>query len=247
MTTRPPRELAVSKLRPAYEQVADQLRQLILSGELRPGEQLPVEGRLCEIFGVSRSTVREAVRLLSAQDLVHTTRGVQGGTFVSSVDPETVASYLTVRLSLLSSADAISVDEMLEARELVEVPAARYAAERATPAEAAALREAADGEARARSNPHSFAQHKEFHELLVDASHNRLLSLMNTPNFQVLQQSHVARAEMPPAFWEAVDEDHRLIAVHVAAGDADAAASATQKHLQRLRDLYVVTDDEPTT
>jgi DNA-binding FadR family transcriptional regulator len=246
MSPEPRRDLSVSRLRPAYEQVADQLRQLILSGELGPGEQLPVEGRMCEIFGVSRSTVREAVRLLSAQDLVQTRRGVQGGTFVSAVDPETVASYLTLRLSLLSNADAISVDEMLEARELVEVPAARFAAERATPEQAQALREAADGEARARQDPHSFAQHKEFHELLVEASHNRLLSLMNTPNFQVLQQSHVVRADMPAEFWDAVDDDHRRIAESVAAGDAETAASVTHDHLRRLRDLYLITDDRRT-
>ncbi|TQJ29911.1 FadR/GntR family transcriptional regulator [Microbacterium sp. SLBN-146] len=247
MTPDPPRDLAVSRLRPAYEQVADQLRQLILSGELKPGEQLPVEGRMCEIFGVSRSTVREAVRLLSAQDLVHTTRGVQGGTFVSVVDSDTVLAYLRVRLSLLSHAEAISVAEMLEAREIVEVPAARLAAERATPEQAAALRESAAGEARARQDPHSFAQHKEFHELLVEASHNGLLSIINTPNFQVLQQSHVVRLERTPDFWAAVDEDHRLIAEHVSAGDADAAVAATRDHLHRLRDLYVVTGDAKTT
>lgn len=239
MTPDEPRAFALSRLRPAYEQVAEQLRQLILVGDLRPGDQLPVEGRMCEIFGVSRSTVREAVRLLSAQDLVHTTRGVAGGTFVSAIDPDAVSGYLRMRLSLLSNADGVSVQEMLEARELVEVPAARFAAERATSEQRAALIEAADTERRARLQPRSFAERKEFHEILVQASGNRLLAMMNTPNFQVLQQSRFARADMPRSFWEEVDEDHRLIAAHVAAGDPDAAAAATHDHLRRLQRLYV--------
>lgn len=242
MTTEPRSALSEEKARPAYQHVADQLRQMILTGDLHPGEQLPVEGRMCEIFGVSRSTVREAVRMLSAQDLVHTTRGVQGGTFVSAVDPDTVSNHLRVRLGLLFNADAISVEEMLEARELVEVPAARLAAERATPEQAAALREAADGEARARYDPHSFELNQEFHELLVRASQNRLLLIMNTPNFQVLQQAHVVRMDMSEDFWRAVDDDHRVIAGHVAEGNADAAGRATHDHLYRLRDLYVVSE-----
>lgn len=230
--------LGLSRLRPAYEQVADQLRQLILVGDLKPGDQLPVEARLCEIFGVSRSTVREAVRLLAAQDLIHTTRGVAGGSFVSPMDAQTVSAHLRMRLSLMADADAISVDEMLEARELLEVPAASLAAERASGEQIAALQAAADSERQARFRPKApFDGHREFHQLLVEASGNRLLSLMNTPNFQVLQ-ARFTRGDMPAAFWAAIDEDHRLIAQAVANRDRDAAASTMTHHLHRLHDLY---------
>ncbi len=87
-------DLTVRRIRPAYEQVADQLRELVLSGKLGPGDRLPVEGSLSAEFGVSRSTVREAIRLLSSQSLVHTTRGPTGGTFVSEADPESIRQYL---------------------------------------------------------------------------------------------------------------------------------------------------------
>lgn len=64
----------VSRIKPAYAQVAAQLRDLVVTGKLGPGDQLPAENELAAGFGVSRSTVREALRSLAAQDLVHTTR-----------------------------------------------------------------------------------------------------------------------------------------------------------------------------
>src|SRR5205814_10463032 len=68
---------------PAYQLLADTLRAEITSGRLRPGDRLPAEPQLCERSGVSRSTVREALRLLASQHLIVTTRGVTGGSFVN--------------------------------------------------------------------------------------------------------------------------------------------------------------------
>src|ERR1051325_7951226 len=71
---------------PAYQLLADELRADITSGRLQPGERLPPEPELCVKTGVSRSTVREALRLLARQHLIVTTRGVTGGSFVSHPD-----------------------------------------------------------------------------------------------------------------------------------------------------------------
>ena len=68
---------------PAYQTLADDLRAQIVAGRLRPGERLPTEPQLCARFGLSRSTVREALRLLASQHLIVTTRGVTGGSFVA--------------------------------------------------------------------------------------------------------------------------------------------------------------------
>ena len=124
----------VSKIKPAYQQVADQLRSLILSGELGPGDRLPVESEMSTTFGVSRSTVREALRSLSAQNLVYTSRGVTGGTFIADASPPVLSASLETGLSLLNGAEAITLAELLEAREMFEVPATRLAARRRTDA-----------------------------------------------------------------------------------------------------------------
>ena len=64
------RELALKRIRPAYEQVAEQLRELVISGSIAPGERLPVEGALSAQFGVSRSTVREALKILAGSGVI---------------------------------------------------------------------------------------------------------------------------------------------------------------------------------
>lgn len=233
--------LHLQKVRPAYEQVAEQLRQQILDGRLRAGDRLPSETELLTLFGVSRSTLREALRALAARDLVHTERGVTGGTFVSRVEASKVSSYLETSLGLMSGNDAISVQEILEARETLEVPAARLAAARATPEQIEALRVAGDRETVRQFETHRFEEHKTFHTLLVEASGNRLLALMNEPNFRVLG-TRFRRSDVAESFWRDVDRDHVEICEHVAAGRGDEAAESMRRHLERLRDLYLPLD-----
>src|SRR5262245_36778413 len=86
----PARSLPVIKLRPAYLQVSEQLRELVLSGWLKAGERLPSEPELAAQFGTSRSTVREAIRILAADGLLTTVRGVNGGSFATPPTPARV-------------------------------------------------------------------------------------------------------------------------------------------------------------
>jgi len=229
--------LSVNKVLPAYEQVAEQLRQLILKGELEPGDRLPVEGELCALFGVSRSTAREALRVLAARDLVHTTRGTKGGTFVSKTDLSKVSQYLETSLGLMSGAEAITVAEILEARELVEVPAARLASTRATAQHVNAMRDALDREVASMGRGLKFREHRNFHGIVVEAAGNGLLRIMNDPVFKVLQAKFL-RPDVPTGFWQKVDSDHSGILERIAAGDADGAGQSMSEHLVRLRVLY---------
>ena len=108
----------------AYEQVADRLRQLIVSEELARGERLPNELQLADEFGVSRATVREALRLLAAQSLIRTAKGVGGGSYVTAPSAENVSESLRSGLGLMTSSADVTLEELLEVRALLEVPAA---------------------------------------------------------------------------------------------------------------------------
>jgi DNA-binding FadR family transcriptional regulator len=229
--------LSVNRVLPAYEQVAEQLRQLILKGELAPGDRLPVEGELCAIFGVSRSTIREALRVLAARGLVRTVRGTTGGTFVAKTDAPKVSQYLETSRGLMSGADAITVAEILEARELVEVPAARLASSRATPEHIEAMREALAREIASMGRGLKFREHRNFHAIIVEAAGNRLLKIMNDPVFKVLQAKFL-RPDVEPKFWNKVDAEHGAILEAIAAGNGDGAARAMLDHLSTLRILY---------
>ena len=93
---RQPGPVPVRRVRKAYEQVADQLRELIMTGELAPGERLPNEALLAREFGVSRATVREALRVLAAQNLLRTAKGAGGGSYVTIPTVDHISEFLRV-------------------------------------------------------------------------------------------------------------------------------------------------------
>lgn len=233
----PDRDLPVNRIKPAYAQVADQLRDLIVSGRLQSGDQLPTETRLSVTFGVSRSTIREALRSLSAQNLVHTSRGVTGGSFVAAASPGLLSSHLEAGLSLLSAADALTADELLEARELFEVPAARLAAQRRSADQLAALRAAISDEAQPAGRRAKFEHNTNFHRLVLDACGNRLVEVMTVPIFGVIR-ARFLRDDVPERFWAEVDDDHRSILERITDQDEELAAAEMRDHLTRLRRAY---------
>lgn len=220
---------------PAYRQVAEELRRRILAREMVPGDRLPIEGDLAESFGVSRSTVREALRSLASQNLVHTTRGVAGGTFISHPAPDLVSSSLATGLGLLTSARELSVGDLLEARELLEVPAASFAAQRRTESQLADL-VAVIPRGSVDLSP-TFETTRSFHALVLEAANNRLLEVMTGPVFEVLQ-TRFLRDQAPASFWKRVHREHRTIARAIGEGDSADAAAEMKLHLEHLRSTY---------
>ena len=229
---------AVRRVRTAYQQVADQLLSLVLDGTLAAGDKLPPEGDLSAMFGVSRSTVREALRSLASRDLIHTVRGTSGGTFVSRVQVEEVSGYLETTFGLMSGSADIDVCQMLEARELLEVPAVRLAAVRRDPEHLTALRDAVERDSQARDRGEKFRDHRHFHAVIAAASANPFLELMSEPVFRVLR-ARFLKPDIPPEFWYDVDRDHVEIVRLVEAGDADGAAEVMRRHLRAIRAGYV--------
>ncbi len=179
--------------------------------------------------------MREALRSLTSRNLLETTRGTTGGTFVRKIQVGQVREYLEMSLGLMWGADEITVTEMLEAREVLEVPAARLAAERRHHVDQ--MVEAIDRETRSRGRGVKFREHRTFHGVIVQAAGNGLLELMTDPVFHVLQ-TRFLDPEVPPSFWAVVDDDHRTITEAIREHDADAAADALRDHLVRLREVY---------
>jgi DNA-binding FadR family transcriptional regulator len=233
-----PAALPVSKVRPAYHQVAEQLRSLILGGELGPGARLPIEPELSAMFGVSRSTVREALRVLSSQHLVVTTRGAAGGTSVAFPEPEYIGDFLEASFGLMSGADTVTVDQFLELRELIEVPATRLAAERRMESDLVALKSCLSHSPAEPDDMSAGEERAAFHGVLLEAAGNPLLSVVARPVVGVLR-GHFLRELAPPQFWRSLTRDHERIFALVQEGDADGAGTAMQKHLARMRPVYV--------
>ncbi len=229
--------LAVNRIRPAYEQVADQLRSLIINGSLVPGDRIPVEAELSTIFGVSRSTVREALRVLGSQGLTYALRGATGGTFVAVTDPATVSGYLETSIGLLTGNDGITAAELLEARAVLEVPAAQLAAARRTDDDLAQLRSIAEREKSETERGVRFEYGQHFHGVILGAANNRLLTVLTSPLFTVIRTRFLG-GQQTAAFRRQVDNDHDEILGFIADSDGVRAAQAMQEHLARLRKGY---------
>lgn len=225
---------------PAYETLAEDLRRQILDGHLHPGDRLPVEPDLSAKYGLSRSTVREALRVLSSEHLVETTRGVSGGTFVVHPNAAQIGQSLEVGLGLLAASAEFSVGQLIEVRELIEVPAAEFAATRASDAQLSALEATLLDPSH--SDPTQLAScNQAFHSLVIQAAGNPLLDVLAAPLFRVLS-TRFARAEAPALFWEEVIADHREILGALQGRDSMRAASLTREHLGRLRPTYEAID-----
>lgn len=227
--------LPVRKLRPAYHQIADQMRDLIMRGGLMPGEQLPSEAQLSANFGVSRNTTREALRMLSSQGLVQTTRGVSGGTFVAIPDRALVQNNIENGLGLMSGGDQLTQQEIFETRLVLEIPAARWAAERRSEGDLERIRIAAASVERGQATEDRTDHSVDFHHAVMEAAGNRLMSLIAPPVWRVFAR---CAKDQPgkPHLWHDIDCDHADILHHIQERNPDAAAEAMRVHLVRLRD-----------
>lgn len=159
-------------------QIAASIRDAIVSGKLMVDARLPSEAELAETFGVSRPTVREALKRLAAQSLIRTQRGATGGAFVNRVSFDEVQSSLITSSTLLLSMNAIDFETACEARYALERSCVQLAAERRAPDHLAAMRAEIARQATDGLPDTSFcASDVAFHRALVDAAGNPILSL----------------------------------------------------------------------
>src|SRR5581483_9186532 len=211
-----------------YELVAERLRDRVVHGELQPGERLPNEAALAVHFGVSRATIREALRVLAAQNLIRTSKGAGGGSYVTLPSVGGVSEFVQSSISLLADADDVTLEELLEARELLEVPAARLAARR---------RDAIPDQPLRLGTQRQFVCNQDFHLAVIEGSRNALLTIAAQPVFAVLQRN-LARSKLGARFHRTINQHHRAITAAIEAGDADAAGSEMYSHLEFLRPYY---------
>jgi DNA-binding FadR family transcriptional regulator len=221
---------------PAYQALADSLRAQITSGELRPGDRLPTEPQLCVTSGVSRSTVREALRLLASQNLIITTRGVTGGSFVAHPSVDQLATMLSTGVALMLSRGSLQQRDVLEVRSMIEVPATGYAALRRTDTQLEAIR-AALPVPRVGPVEQLVIGHRAFHLSIARAAGNPLGELLVHPLYPPLTEGRLAGI-ISDVFWHRVDTEHHEIVDAVAAGDAMAAQRAASRHVAHLREAF---------
>lgn len=219
-------------------QVADKIRAAIMEGRVQVDERLPTEEELARSFGVSRPTVREALKRLAAQNLIRSQRGPSGGTFVRRPDPEGLSSAITGAATLLVGIGAFDIDEIIDARLETEAICCRLACQRHGEADLDAMRVEIDRQrVKGLTDEEFCASDVRFHRALVQAAGSGPLSLMMytvVEAFMPITNMIVSQVRER----RAVADFHERLADAIATRDAASAISVLSELLNYLRDSH---------
>ncbi|GEK80401.1 FadR/GntR family transcriptional regulator [Agrococcus baldri] len=216
----------------------DQLLDAIIAGTLTAGEQLPPEGQLAVEFGVSRLTMREAVRLLQAQGVIVQ---VPGSRHRIAPVSEWTGMDAVVRHARSAGQRERSSLELLEVRMMIETGAAQLAAERRSDADLAVLEDAL-----ARMRTHHEADDVEafvgadleFHDAIIRAADNRILIAAILPLTTMLEETRGETSAVPQIRAHALVQ-HRSVLDAIGSGVADDARDAMAEHMRQTHDDLV--------
>ncbi|HEX5616498.1 MAG TPA: FCD domain-containing protein [Acidimicrobiia bacterium] len=208
---------------PHAEEIAAEVRGRIHRGALGPGDRLPPERELAGQLGVSRDRLRDALGVLERDGYLVRKRGATGGRFVSE---------LAAPFASWATRTEHDLDDIVDYRLAVECQAARFAAERRTRADLAALGDAVERLAAADSPRDYRLADVAFHAAIAFASRNQRLAT-------AVERARGELFEPADVLWRDGRNDsladHRRILAAIDAGDPDAAAGAVAEHIERTR------------
>ncbi len=221
------------------EKVVHRILELIKSGNLKAGDRLPAERKLIDIFGVSRPTLREALRSLSVLGVIDMRHG--GGAFVSDLHARSLLAPLDFFVSLSTE----NIQEVFTCRELIEVEIAKRCADNATPVDIRQLEAMMSAQENVADDPIGFRiLDAEFHEKLFEIAGNSVLERLAHGFYNMgLEERRKATAKSSVTRQSILD--HQQIVDAIKKHSADATAAAMAKHLQHIEATTLDAMKEP--
>lgn len=211
-------------------EIVGQIKAAIREGRLAPGDQLPPERDLTKQLGVSRVSVRDALRMLEAHGLIEVRVGARGGAFVTAPAPKLVGEGLENMLLLASVTPA----EVTEARIVFELAMLELACERATEEDLAELDEICDrADLSLASGSYDVAISAEFHARLARCTHNAPLTLFADTLHGAVVASLQQAKQIDATVGRAGVVEHRALVDTMRLRDVAAARAIMAEHLGR--------------
>lgn len=229
----PPSDTAKNSRR-VFEDLCDTIRRDIASGALKPGDRLPAERELAEAHGIGRNAVREALRTLEIAGVVRLQKGRNGGPYIRAPN----VSRVTHAMRDLIDYGTLGWKDLTEARSRVLEIVMELAAERATPADYAALEHNLDltDEAQSESRREAIVDHAyEFWTLLATSTHNTVLVLLVKSMSDLLSRfvETASEVEVVPPLPSLVPARRKMLQ-HLRAGDVDHAIAELKIQLRKI-------------
>jgi GntR family transcriptional repressor for pyruvate dehydrogenase complex len=224
-----------------YAEVASQIYRLIEEGRLKPGDRLPPERDLADMFGVSRTSVRDAIRVLEMRGLVEPRHGE--GTVVQQVPIDAIVSPLAETLVASKNLTA----DLFDMRKILEPPLARAAAMRASAEDLDALRQIVARQAeRIQAGEIGIAEDTAFHYRIATAAKNLVVLRVIDVVMDLLRESR-ARSLQRRGRAERSLHGHRRILAAIQDRDPDAAAEAMRPHIEEIESLLALHPESSTS
>jgi DNA-binding FadR family transcriptional regulator len=215
----------------ASQAIVDQIRTLLQDGVLSPGERLPSERDLCDRFGVSRVTVREALRILEAGGLVTVKVGARGGAYITAPSSDRVGRGISDYLAMSPSITPASVTE---ARLVLELGIVPIVCERATADDIAGLFALCDeADAAVSAGTYTMEMSAEFHLRVARVAHNGAIEMLLGPFHRPMLTSMKAAREVAPVMGALGVKEHRRFVQAVVDRDVVRAGELMKEHLER--------------
>ena len=216
-----------------YEEVAEAVKEAILKGEYLVGDKLPSEMELSEVFNVSRSVIREAIRYLELTGLVTIRQGATGGALVSEMNNNILQIYMRDMVAFGN----ISVDQYIEIRRHIDPEVSRMAAMRATDKDLEYLKQSVLLSKEGKPGDEFLINNMGFHQLMGRASHN--------PFYIVIEDCLVELSiefvkTIKPSDVDLHDyKEHDAIYRAVSERDPERAFGVTQRHIESVSKLML--------
>jgi GntR family transcriptional repressor for pyruvate dehydrogenase complex len=222
-------KIASIKRQRVSETVSKQIRQAIFSGRIAPGHKLPSEREMAEQFATSRVALREALRSLEQEGLIHIRRGFGGGAFVAEFDQALRA--LADSLNTVVKLGQAGSGHLTEVRSMLEPVMVRLAASRASEEDIRAMRAVVEAqEDELRSGVLSRKFDMEFHRVVANACHNPVLSMVIAAINNAIRDA-IYRSKLTRRMREQVVGYHRKLFEAISRQDADLAARIMEEHV----------------
>lgn len=223
----------------ASDVLADQLRRSILDGRMPPGRMLPTERALAEESRLSRTAVREALRILEIEGLVSTRPGRAGGSFVRRPDAGSVARSIEVFIR----GRRIRFHAVLETREQIEPICAELAALNRTDEELPLLEQMTQRvEAVGEDVPSFLTANANWHVTIARVSHNELLAAFMLAIARAVRAATDIEDFNSPEVRTGALRAHRRVVEAIVAGDAPRARAAMERHVRAYREQVALVE-----
>ena len=211
-------------------QLVERIRSALMSGAIGSGDYLGTEASLAGQFGVSRTVVREALRMLGAFGVIEVRTGRGGGVWVAPGNASLLVNALAIQLKLIG----ISQHEMLDMQAAIEVKAAELAAQRRNADDLVRLRGIIADLLQMENQPDRFtARSMDFHMAVVEASHNRGLAAQFSALRQLLLPAYSAHTDARIA--RAAVKAHRALLARIELADSAGARAQMTDRLAQIR------------